>query len=62
MLPLVVTYWHDHMKAPNPQTPLLGFTVTQATLPVTLRSHSRVSDHLHLLILTQQLCSTNAKL
>ena len=27
MLPLVVTYWHDHVQASNPQTPsLLGFT------------------------------------
>ena len=29
MLPHVVTYWHDHVQAPNPQTPsLLGFTAT----------------------------------
>ena len=41
-----VTYWHDHVQALNPQTLfLLGFTVTQATLLVTLRFHSKVSDH-----------------
>ena len=42
----------DHMQTPNSQTPsLLGFTPTKAALLVTLRSHSKVSDHLHLLIL-----------
>ena len=40
------------MQTPNSQTPsLLGFTPTKATLLVTSRSHSKVSDHLHLLIL-----------
>ena len=44
------------MQAPNPRTPsLLGFTPTQAPLLVTLRLHSKVSDHLHLLIMMQQL-------
>jgi len=55
MLPLVVTYWHDHMQAPNPWTALLEFIATQAALLVTLRSHSKVLDHLYLLILMQQL-------
>ena len=33
------------MQAPNLRTPsLLGFTATQATLLVTLRSHSKVLD------------------
>ena len=50
LLPLV-TYWHDHVQAPNPQTPsLLGFTATQAPILLTLRSHSNVSNHLQLLI------------
>ena len=56
MLPHVVTHWHNHMQAPNPRTPsLLGFTPTQAVFLVTLRLHSKVLDHLHLLILMQQL-------
>ena len=39
------------MQAQNPQTPsLLGFTATQAPTLVTLRFHSKVSDHLQLLI------------
>ena len=39
------------MQALNPQTPsLLGLTATQAPTFVTLKSHSKVSDHLHLLI------------
>ena len=39
------------MQAQNPQTPsLLGFTATQASTLVTLRSHSKVSGHLNLLI------------
>ena len=51
LLPPVVTYWHDHIQAPNPQTPsFLGFTATQAPTLVTLRSHSKVSDHLQLLV------------
>ena len=51
MLPQVVTYWHDHVQGPNPQTPsLLGFTATQAPSLMTLRSHSKVLDHLQLLI------------
>ena len=51
MLPQVVTYWHDHVQGPNPQTPsLLGFTATQAPTLMTLRSHSKVLDHLQLLI------------
>ena len=51
LLPHVVIYWHDYEQAPNLQTPsLLGFTPTQATLLVTLRSHSKVSDYLYLLI------------
>ena len=46
ILRLVVTYWHDHMQASNPRTlSLLGFTATQAALLLTLRSHSKVSDH-----------------
>ena len=46
MLPLVLTYLHDHVQAPNSRTPsLLEFTTTQAPLLVTLRSHSKVSDH-----------------
>ena len=45
MLPPIVTYWHNHMQTPNPQTPsLLGFTAIQAALLLTLRSHSKVSD------------------
>ena len=56
MLPLVVTYWYDHVQTLNLQTlSLLEFLATQAALLVTLRSHSKVSDHLHLLILMQQL-------
>ena len=43
LLPHVVTYRHDHVQALNSQTPLLGFTPTQATLLVILRSHSKVS-------------------
>ena len=40
------------MQALNPQTlSLLGLTVTQAPMLVTLRSHSKVSNHLQLLIL-----------
>ena len=51
MLPQVVTYWHAHVQGPNPQTPsLLGFTATQAPTLMTLRSHSKVLDHLQLLI------------
>ena len=51
MVPQIVTYWHDHMQALNSQTPsLLGFTATQAPTLVTLRFHSKVSDHLQLLI------------
>ena len=47
LLPLVVTYWHDHVQSPNLRTPsLLGFTPTQVALLVTLRSHSKVSDHI----------------
>ena len=47
----IITYWHDHMQAPDPQTPsILGLTTAQAPMLVTLRSHSKVSDHLHLLI------------
>ena len=39
------------MQALNPRTPsLLGFTTTQASMLVILRSHSKVSDHLQLLI------------
>ena len=38
------------MQSPNPWTPLLGFIATQAPTLVTLRSHSKVSDHLQLLI------------
>ena len=39
------------MQAPNPRTPsLLGFTATQAPTLVTLRSHSKVSNHPQLLI------------
>ena len=46
MLPHIVTYWYDHVQAPNPRTPsLLGFTLTQGFLLVTLRSHEEVSDH-----------------
>ena len=31
MLPHVVTYWYDHVQAPNPLTPsLLRLTATQA--------------------------------
>ena len=46
LLPLIVTYRHDHVQAPNPRTPsLLGFTPTQVALLVTLRSHSKVLDH-----------------
>jgi len=46
MLPHVVIYLHNHMQAPNSQTSsLLGFTATQAALLVTLRFHSKVSDH-----------------
>ena len=42
----IVTYWHDHMQGLNLQTlSLLGFTATQAALLLTLRSHSKVSDH-----------------
>ena len=42
----IVTYWHDHMQGSNLQTlSLLGFTATQAALLLTLRSHSKVSDH-----------------
>ena len=56
MLPPVVTYWHDHVQTPNPRAPsLLGLIAMQASLFVTLRSHSKVSNHLHLLILMQQL-------
>ena len=45
MLPLVVTYWHDHVWALNPQTPsLLRFTSTQAPLLVTLRFHTISND------------------
>ena len=56
MLLHVVTYWHDHMQAPNLRThSLLGFTPTQAPLLVTLRLHPKVLDHIHLLILMQQL-------
>ena len=37
LLPYVVTYWHDHVQTPNPQTPsFLGFTPTQATLLATM--------------------------
>ena len=46
LLPHLVTYWHDYVQTSNPQTlSLLGFTATQATLLVTLRSHSKVLDH-----------------
>ena len=39
------------MQVLNPQTPsLLRFTATQAPTLETLRSHSKVSDHIHLLI------------
>ena len=39
------------MQAPNPRTPsLLGFTTTQASMLVILRSHSKVSNHPQLLI------------
>ena len=39
------------MQVLNPQTlSLLGFIATQAPMLVTLRSHSKVSDHLQLLI------------
>ena len=42
----IVTYWHDHMQGSNLQTlSLLGFIATQAALLLTLRSHSKVSDH-----------------
>ena len=51
MLSPVVTYWHGHLQTLNPQTPsLLGLTATLAPTFVTLKSHSKVSDHLHLLI------------
>ena len=51
LLPQEVTYWHDHVQALNPQTLfLLGLTATQAPILLTLRSHLKVSDHLHLLI------------
>ena len=51
MLPQVVTYWHDHVQVPNPRTPsLLGLIATQALMLVTLRSHSKISDQLLLLI------------
>ena len=46
MLSPVVTYRHGHVQSSNPQTHfLLGFTATQATLLVTLRSHSKVLNH-----------------
>ena len=44
MLSPVVTYWHDYVQAPNPPS-LLGFIATQAALFVTLRFHSKVSNH-----------------
>ena len=51
MLPLVVTYLHDYVQAPNPRTPsFLGFTPTQTPLLVILRLHSKVSNHFFLLI------------
>ena len=51
MLPQIVTYWHGHIQVLNSQTPsFLGFIATQAPTLVTLRSHSKVSNHLQLLI------------
>ena len=51
LLPPIVIYWHNHVQALNPRTPsLLRFTATQAPTLETLRSHSKVSDHLQLLI------------
>ena len=51
LLPLVVIYLHDHMQVLNSRTPsLFGLTTTQAPVLVTLRSHSKALDHLHLLI------------
>ena len=51
LLPQVVTYWHDHVQTLNPQTPsLLGFAASQASMLMTLRSHSKVSNHPQLLI------------
>ena len=38
------------MQTPNPRTPLLGLIATYALTLVTLRSHSKVSNQLHLLI------------
>ena len=56
MLLPVVIYWHDHVQTLNPQAlSLLRLIAVQASLFVTLRSHSKVSNHLHLLILMQQL-------
>ena len=51
LLPPVVTYWHDHVQVSNLRTPsLLRFTATKVPTLVTLRSHSKVSNHLQLLI------------
>ena len=56
MLFPVVIYWHDHVQTLNPRAlSLLRLIAVQASLFVTLRSHSKVSNHLHLLILMQQL-------
>ena len=56
MLLPVVIYWHDHVQTLNPRAlSLLRLIAVQASLFVTLRSHSKVSNHLHLLILMQQL-------
>ena len=59
MLPPIVTYWHDYVQALNPRTPsLLGFTPTQAPLLMTLRLHSKVSDHFFLLIFVVVISTT----
>ena len=51
LLPQVVTYWHDHEQVLNLRTPsLLGLIATQTLTIVTLRSYSKVADHLQLLI------------
>ena len=51
MLSHVVTYRHNHVQAPNPRIlSLLGFIATQAPTLVTLRSHSKVSNHLKFFI------------
>ena len=59
MLPLVVTYLHDYVQAPNPRTPsFLGFTPTQTPLLVILRLHSKVSNHFFLLIFVVVISTT----